>query len=209
LEIECIEGDRAAAVAALVQQAQQSLKEAIPRSPRPSDASEMQLLQRIIPLTPATEGDDGDIYELPGSLPLVVAVSKAGEEPRVAFCGLALGSEQGWTLYGVRRFSAAETLVVSLPPGGEIIISLQESPSQATIVFAGPATPAEWIAFYRTWMADHGWSVWHDWSHVGEAWQAVYIQHATGQQVDVQLCAASPGALRGVLVWSASSTLIP
>lgn len=210
LAIEHVSGDRAAAVAALMNLAREALAQ--PASPdkspqmTPIDPSESHLLQRLAPLTPMVHTNQGEVYELADGVPLVVAVRGADPDRRVVFCGLGFETNAArWAVYGVRRLQSPNAQTFSLPPGGEVIITLQDASSTGTIVFRGHAFPVEWIAFYNTWTVDQGWSIAHDWQHRGEAWNAAFVQHATGRRLEVHLQQSGPGSLRGVLVWSTSS----
>jgi hypothetical protein len=69
--------------------------------------------------------------------------------------------------------------------------------------------PVDWISFYNTWTLEHGWSIAYDWQHRDQAWQAAFVQHATGRRLEVHLQQTAPGSLRGVLVWSTSSSFAP
>jgi hypothetical protein len=208
--LEHVTGAREDAVAALVEQARNALKSEPRASPPPLDAAEVQLLEQVRSLKPVAQSEQGEVYELAGGLPLVVAVRGEQSQRRVVYCGLALATEATeWALYGVPRLQTPDYRQISLPPGGEVILSLQDAADTTTLIIAGPASPADWISFYRAWALDNGWTAWRDWQHTSAAWAAVYVQPATGQRFDVQLVQAGPDVLRGVLVWSKSSPLAP
>ncbi len=211
LELRTLMGDRTQALAGLRAMCRSAIDSTPPITAKSITDEERRLLNTVAKSTPSETTPQGAIYELPGAIPVVVAVTGHDEATRrVAYCGLALSPAQdGWSLYGIRWLNRGEQFqneAFPLPPGTQRVMSLATGATATTLVFSGVGEVANWQAFYERTAEERGWRTLHDWRRVGYDWQASYEANTTSSTItryDIQLSSDSFGFWRGLVTSTA------
>lgn len=200
-------GDRSAALTALAELAKVELAS---QAAVPGEVSteEARLLERLETADCREETAQGSIYEMPGEVPLTIAVAKVANVRRVVFCGLALDKGDNlWSLYGVKRrgiTNSAQSPEIPWPPGTQRVMSLASAARGSTLVFVGSGSVEPWKQFYREWLKTENAQVVSDWQRVGTRWQATYAYPASRPRlVELVLSPTTDGR------WSGLVTLAP
>lgn len=207
LELRTVQGDRKAAIVALREMCRSAIAAQGNPSSQPVTAEERRLLSTVTNMAPSESTPHGEIYELPGAVPVVVAITgQTSEQRRVAYCGLALSpAAGGWSLYGIRwqqRGDESKKAAVPLPPQTQRVMSLATDATATTLVFTGAGPAEAWQAFYRSAATDRAWRTLRDWQRSGYDWQASYEQQDAESLVrrfDIQLSSDPLGRWRGLI----------
>ncbi|MGO8691285.1 MAG: hypothetical protein ACLQLG_16815 [Thermoguttaceae bacterium] len=227
LRRQTISGDQAAARAALLDGCRRLLQSepaggaAADRAAGKADRALLEALRRLRPT--AEEPGKWRLYDLPGSLPLVVGIREgkaaghsdaqaqlAEPTPGAVICGLAIPlATKVWTLYTFQPDSDAAGANsgganIPIPPGSGRIGSMQVSQGGAITAFSGPDRADQWRQFYDDWFGQHGWKAAGAWQRTGSIWLLHYTASDPRQPAvaDIRLSPDGRGQCTGLLMTS-------